>query len=139
MPETGVFTLMKVGFVASFASKLADTVSSEIGKAFGKTTYLATNLSLVPKGTEGAISLEGTLAGILAALCLSLVGYAVNMVDLKGLMCCIVGAFVANYLESILGATVQGKVSWLTNDVVNMIQISISSVIAIIMRQNYIF
>lgn len=36
-------------------------------QAYGKTTYLITNLQLVPRGTEGAVSLEGTLAGLGAA------------------------------------------------------------------------
>ena len=45
--------VLKVGFVASLATKLSDTFGSEIGKAFGKTTYLITTLALVPKGTEG--------------------------------------------------------------------------------------
>jgi uncharacterized protein (TIGR00297 family) len=31
--------LWQLGFVASFCTKLSDTVSSEIGKAYGKTTY----------------------------------------------------------------------------------------------------
>lgn len=30
--------LWRLGFVASFCTKLSDTVSSEIGKAFGRTT-----------------------------------------------------------------------------------------------------
>lgn len=30
--------LWRLGFVASFCTKLSDTVSSEIGKAYGKTT-----------------------------------------------------------------------------------------------------
>jgi uncharacterized protein (TIGR00297 family) len=30
--------LWKLGFVASFCTKLSDTISSEIGKAYGKTT-----------------------------------------------------------------------------------------------------
>lgn len=56
-----------MGFVASFASKLADTTSSEIGKAYGRTTYLVTTLQRVPRGTEGAVSAEGTAAGVAAA------------------------------------------------------------------------
>ena len=32
------FQLWKLGFVASFCTKLSDTVSSEIGKAYGKAT-----------------------------------------------------------------------------------------------------
>jgi uncharacterized protein (TIGR00297 family) len=65
---TGEYALFQLGFVASFCSKLSDTVSSEIGKAYGRTTYLITTMSRVPAGTEGAVSLEGTLAGVGAAL-----------------------------------------------------------------------
>ena len=32
------YSLWKLGYVASFATKLSDTVSSEIGKAYGKST-----------------------------------------------------------------------------------------------------
>ena len=45
--------LLKVGYVASLATKLSDTFGSEIGKAYGKTTFLITTLARVPKGTEG--------------------------------------------------------------------------------------
>ena len=54
--------MFKVGFAASFAAKLADTFGSEIGKRFGKVTYLITSLKKVDRGTEGGISIEGTLA-----------------------------------------------------------------------------
>ena len=42
-----------LGFVASLATKLADTFASEIGKAYGKTTFLITTLERVEPGTEG--------------------------------------------------------------------------------------
>lgn len=35
---TAFSRLWELGFVASFCTKLSDTVSSEIGKAYGKTT-----------------------------------------------------------------------------------------------------
>ena len=43
-------------------------MSSEIGKAYGKRAYLLTTLREVPRGTEGAVSLEGSVAGVAAAL-----------------------------------------------------------------------
>lgn len=43
-------------------------------------------------------------------------------------------ATVANLFESWLGATVQGRISWLTNDLVNVIQISLAAAIAICAR-----
>ncbi|KAK3282241.1 hypothetical protein CYMTET_10014 [Cymbomonas tetramitiformis] len=67
-PSTSLQYLFRIGFIASFTSKLSDTVSSEVGKAYGKTTYLSTTFKTVPRGTEGAVSLEGTVAGAGAAV-----------------------------------------------------------------------
>jgi len=60
--------MFKVGFAASFAAKLADTFGSEIGKRFGKDTYLITSFKKVERGTEGGISLEGTLASVFGSI-----------------------------------------------------------------------
>ena len=64
----GSQSLFLMGFAASFAAKLADTFGSEIGKRFGKDTYLVTSLEKVERGTEGGISLEGTLASVLGSI-----------------------------------------------------------------------
>ncbi|CAN4102990.1 unnamed protein product [Withania somnifera] len=74
--------LWELAFVASFCTKLSDTVSSEIGKAYGKTTYLVTTFKVVPRGTEGAVSAEGTFAGLLASVLLASVGYLTGQVCL---------------------------------------------------------
>ncbi|KAJ7543593.1 hypothetical protein O6H91_09G044700 [Diphasiastrum complanatum] len=71
-------SVWKLAFVASFCTKLSDTMSSEIGKAYGKTTYLVTTLQIVPRGTEGAVSVEGTTAGLVASVFLSGAAYALN-------------------------------------------------------------
>jgi uncharacterized membrane protein len=39
-------------------------------------------------------------------------------------------ATVANLFESVLGATLQGRVGWLTNDAVNVIQTCVAAVVA---------
>jgi uncharacterized membrane protein len=41
----------------------------------------------------------------------------------------------ANLFESYLGAAVQGRVAWLTNDVVNIIQICLAAALAIAAQQ----
>jgi uncharacterized membrane protein len=51
-----------------------------VPQAYGKTTFLITNLSKVPRGTEGAISLEGTAAGATAALGFSAIAIALGQV-----------------------------------------------------------
>ena len=131
---TGSYAMFQAGFVASFGSKLSDTLSSEIGKGFGKTTYLITTLKRVPPGTEGAVSLEGTLAGIAAALVYVLAALAVRQIDVLGALICVVAATVANVVESYIGATTQDSIDWLSNDVVNVIQIFIAAAVAVTLR-----
>ena len=50
-------------------------------QAYGKTAYLITTLKVVPRGTEGAVSLEGTAAGIAAAGLFSGVALALKQVQ----------------------------------------------------------
>ncbi len=120
-----------VAYVASFSTKLADTCASEFGKAYGKRTFLITTLQPVPRGTEGAVSLEGTLAGILGSIAIALVGLGVGMINLQGGLFSVVAAFIATNIESVIGATLQAKFSWLTNEVVNMINTFIGAIAAI--------
>lgn len=39
-------------------------------------------------------------------------------------------AFLANLFESWLGATVQGRLAWLSNDIVNVVQIVVAAALA---------
>jgi uncharacterized protein (TIGR00297 family) len=57
--------------VAPLAAKTFDTVSSEIGKAAGGATLSLRSFRCVPPGSEGGVSLAGTLAGLAAAACVS--------------------------------------------------------------------
>lgn len=52
-------------------------------------------------------------------------------VDPSGALVCAAAAVVANLFESYLGAAVQGRLEWLTNDLVNAIQISLAAALAI--------
>ncbi|XP_075486811.1 protein VTE6, chloroplastic isoform X1 [Primulina tabacum] len=129
--------LWELGFVASFCTKLSDTVSSEIGKAYGKTTYLVTTFKIVPRGTEGAISIEGTVAGLLASILLASVGCILSEISLSEAIICVIASQIANFGESIIGATLQEKEGfrWLNNDAVNVINISMGSILAVFMQQ----
>lgn len=128
-----IIDLLLLGFVASFSTKLSDTCASEVGKAYGKRTFLITTLQPVPRGTEGAVSLEGTLAGIVASVAMSLVGWGVGLIDLTGIVFCVLAAFVATNIESLIGATLQAKVSWLTNEVVNIFNTLIGAAVAVLL------
>ena len=137
-PITAIATpLLMLGYVASFSTKLSDTCASEVGKAYGKRTFLITTMQPVPRGTEGAISLEGTVAGVVASLAMAMVGWSVGLIDAMGLLWCIIAAFVATNLESLIGATWQNQVGWLTNEVVNFINTLIGAIVAIVLAVVY--
>jgi uncharacterized protein (TIGR00297 family) len=132
--ETGLITyLLVLGYVASFSTKLSDTCASEIGKAYGKQTYLITTLQAVPRGTEGAISLEGTLAGVVGSTAIAFLGWGVGMINLPGVVFCVIAAFIATNLESVIGATLQAQIDWLTNEVVNIVNTLIGAISAILL------
>jgi uncharacterized protein (TIGR00297 family) len=135
-------SILRLGFVASFCSKLSDTTASEVGKAYGKTTYNSLPpFNPVPRGTEGAVSLEGTLAGVAASFVFAGVAALLGELNtatsspLLAAAVCSFAAFVATTFESALGSMMQGRKGWewLTNDVVNGIQIAIAAIIAILL------
>lgn len=123
--------LLLLGYVASLSTKLADTCASEIGKAYGQRTYLITTLQAVPRGTEGAVSLEGTLAGIVASIAIALLGWAVGLISIGGVAICVIAAFIATNAESLIGATLQNQFDWLTNELVNVLNTLIGAIVAI--------
>lgn len=125
--------LYVLAYVSSLATKLADTFASEIGKAYGKTTFLITTLEKVPPGTEGAVSAEGTAAALFGGFLLPIYAYFVNMITLPGIVVAAVAAFLATNAESLIGATVQGKegFAWMTNEVVNFFNTLIGAGLAI--------
>lgn len=123
--------LLLLGYVASMSTKLSDTSASEVGKAYGKRTFLITTLQSVPPGTEGAVSLEGTLAGIVASIAIAFVGWGVGLISIAGVGLCVIAAFVATNLESVIGATLQDKFDWMTNEVVNIFNTLIGAIVAI--------
>lgn len=124
-------SLLLLGYVASLATKLADTTASEVGKAYGQRTFLITTLQAVPRGTEGAVSLEGTIAGIIGSFAIAIVAYLVQMISLPGILICAIAAFIATNLESVIGATLQTKFDWLTNELVNVLNTLIGAAVAI--------
>jgi uncharacterized protein (TIGR00297 family) len=128
-----LISLLLLGYAASFCTKLSDTCASEIGKAYGKHTFLITTLQPVPRGTEGAVSLEGTIAGIVGSILMALVSWAVGVIDLTGILVCVVAAFIATNIESVIGATVQSQFEWLTNEVVNFFNTLIGAIAAIVL------
>jgi len=103
------------------------------GSALAGAICAILSLKSVPRGTEGAVSLEGTLAGLLAATAISLLAWAIGAIDLLGVLWCVIAAFIATNIESIIGATLQTRFLWLTNELVNVINTVIGAIVAILL------
>ncbi len=115
---TPYHTVFALALVAAFATAAADTVSSEIGQAYGRTTYLVTSFRRVPAGTEGAVSLEGSLAGLAASTLPAAFAAGTSLITWPGAAVVVVAAFIGTTLESYLGATLQ-RTRTIDNNVVN--------------------
>lgn len=104
--------------LAVFAEATADTVASEIGQAFGGRPILLTSLRTVEPGTDGAVSMLGTVAGILAAAIVVLSGVWSMHLGLRQSLAATTGGVAGLFFDSLLGATVERR-GWLGNDLVN--------------------
>ena len=93
--------------VAALAEASGDTVESEIGQAVGGVPRLVINGKRVPIGTDGAITVRGTLAGGLAVATVAAVGFATGVVDRRAAFISAGAAMVATLLDSFLGATLE--------------------------------
>lgn len=118
--------IFKIAFVAAFATATFDTISSELGQIYGKRPILITTMRPVPAGTDGAISAEGTLFGILSAGFIGAVAFLFQVINLQSIVIVIIASLVGTTVESVLGATVERR-KWVSNEVVNFINISIGA------------
>lgn len=99
---------------------------------------MITTFQPVPRGTEGAVSLEGTIAGIIASIAIAFLAYGIGMINGIGVIICLISAFVATNLESVIGATLQTKFHWLTNEIVNILNTLMGAMIAIFCTYIYL-
>lgn len=113
-------TVFLLAVAAALSEAAADTVSSELGQARSAKARLITTWEEVAAGTDGGVSWTGTLAGIAAAACVSLVSALTGLVPLKWLGISIVAAVAGMIADSFLGALLERR-RMLNNDAVNFL------------------
>jgi uncharacterized protein (TIGR00297 family) len=118
--------------VAALTAGGSDTVASEIGKAWGRSTFLVTTFGRVKAGTPGAMSLQGTIAGVLAALGLAAAGTALGLIAASAIVIVVISATAGALVESALGATFEGP-GILNNDMLNFINTAVAAVVALVL------
>jgi uncharacterized protein (TIGR00297 family) len=121
-------------FAAALTAGASDTIASEIGKAWGRSTWLIAPLRRVPPGTSGALSLEGTAAGLVGALGLAAVAIALGLVPRGALIPLVVGATIGSLIESGLGATLEPP-GILNNDALNFINTGLAAFAALVISE----
>jgi uncharacterized protein (TIGR00297 family) len=120
---------MLLGMAAALAVAAADTVSSECGQALRREARLITTLERVPAGTDGGITLVGTLAGAAAALVVSLVGLWTGLLPARWMGIAAGAGVLGMILDSFLGALLERR-GWIGNDSVNFVSTVVAAVAA---------
>jgi uncharacterized protein (TIGR00297 family) len=103
-------------FAGAIAAATADTWATETGAHARALPRLITTWRSVPAGTDGGITVLGTLGGCAGAAVIAALSMAVGHAGIAIAVAGVLGMFV----DSLLGASVQGSVRWLDNDAVNL-------------------
>jgi uncharacterized protein (TIGR00297 family) len=99
--------LWLAALAGALAAATADTWATELGVLSPRQPRLITSWALVPPGTSGGVTLQGTLASAAGA---ALIGLIAGLME-KGFdlaVACLAGGLAGSLLDSLLGATLQG-------------------------------
>jgi uncharacterized protein (TIGR00297 family) len=129
LSQGSVRTAYLIAYAAAVATAAADTCSSEIGKAYGRRTFLITTLRPVPAGTEGAVSVEGTLGGLFGGAFIAFLGVLTGLLSGESGLVVTLAGFLGALAESVIG-TVAEKRGWLDNHGLNALNTAIGAAIA---------
>jgi uncharacterized protein (TIGR00297 family) len=125
-------SIFLVGVIAALAEAAGDTVSSEVGQAGGHDAHLITTWEQVPPGTDGGISLPGTVAGVSATLIVALVCLGMHLLTWKQALVAGVAGAAGMTADSYLGAVFERRHK-LNNDLVNLLSTAIAAGIALLL------
>ncbi len=93
----------RLAVAAAFATALMDTTGTEMGQAIRSATVLLPDFRRVAPGTDGAVSIAGTLAGLLGALLVGTVAALSGWIAPAGIPVVVLAATAGTVVESLLG------------------------------------
>jgi uncharacterized protein (TIGR00297 family) len=123
-----------VAMAAALAEAAADTVASEIGQLRGGRARLITTWEPVAAGTDGGITLAGSLAGAVAASSLAAVCLAGRLLSPHQVWIPAAAGFAGMLIDSLLGATAEGR-GWIGNEAVNFLSTLCAAAIALLVAR----
>jgi uncharacterized protein (TIGR00297 family) len=134
MAPPPVRDLLALAYAAAVGTAAADTCSSEVGKAYGRRTFLITTLRPVPPGTEGAVSLEGTLGGFAGALLVGATGVLAGLFGWDAALLVAVAGLLGSLAESVIG-TVATRRGWMDDHLLNATNTAIGALAVVLIAR----
>ncbi len=120
-----------LALAASLAEAAADTVSSEIGSAFGDKPRLITNWKKVAIGTDGGVTLIGSIVGLIAGCLISLVCVLGGLLSWEQFAIPAGSAFLGMLADSYMGALFERR-HLLNNNSVNFLGTLLAAFLAFV-------
>ena len=125
-------TAFLVATAAALSEAAADTVSSELGQAQSDRARLITTWEVVPAGTDGGVTLTGTVAGIVAAAMVSGICLLAGMLSLRWAVVSVIAGVLGMVADSYLGGLLERR-GWLNNDWVNFFSTVVAAGVALLL------
>lgn len=144
--------LLWIAAVGALATAAADTSGSEIGQWLGRKAWMPLTFRSAPPGTEGAMSVEGTLAGAAAGFLLAAIGvWSLGMKTTslpvavathlhQGHLLAVIGAsaFAGSWLESVVGSWNRNRVEPIRNGVLNFLNTAIGALLSVLLARFFL-
>ncbi len=118
-----------VAALAALTEAATDTVASEIGQYSRANPRMITTWQRVSAGTDGGITIPGSIAGLAAGLLIATVGAMGGMIPQSQLWIPVAAGFAGMLFDSVLGATLQRR-GWVSNQSVNLFGTLAAAVLA---------
>ncbi|WP_295722641.1 TIGR00297 family protein [uncultured Methanobrevibacter sp.] len=119
------------GFIGAIATATSDTLGSELGIL--SNPRLITTFKKVPAGTNGAISIRGTSAGIVGSAIIGLASYFLGLLPnpLMALKISVISGTFGCFMDSILGALLENR-NIINNEHVNLLATITGAIVGIL-------
>ncbi len=115
-----------IAAVAALAEAATDTVASEVGEWRRRDAFMITTGARVPAGTDGGITVSGTMAGLAGGVVIAAVAAGCGMVARREIWIPFVAGFAGMVMDSLMGGTIQRR-GWISNQGVNFVATAVAA------------